>query len=293
MTEVLVLGAASWNRMVQLETLPQGRSATIFEAVEYEAAGSTGTGKAMALAGLGCRAVLHCALGRDEHGAKVRAACTARGIRLIVDEQDAPTPHHLNIMDRQGGRYSIFLSNGAPDPVIDMTRIGAEISRARTIFLSLCHSSKKILPLLNRVPGQILLDLHDYDGSNPWYEDFIACADIIQLSDVALPADPIPVVKRLLRGRARQVVLTRGEDGAEIWTGAARIKVPPIPAVLRDSNGAGDAFSVALWLAQDQGMALPEAGRFAAAAAAITVESDSLFPPGGGLEQIRMRAGLI
>ena len=119
-----VLGAASWNRMIHVERLPQGVSATIFDAQETEGAGSTGVGKSMVLAALGCPTTFHCALGRDEYAALIKAACEKRGIGMIVDDQDAPTPRHVNIMDRQGGRYSIFLSNGPVDPAIDEARLG-------------------------------------------------------------------------------------------------------------------------------------------------------------------------
>ncbi|ABD54868.1 carbohydrate kinase family protein [Jannaschia sp. CCS1] len=274
---VLVLGAASWNRMIHVETLPQGASATIFDARETQGAGSTGVGKAMGLAALGYQPTLHCALGRDDHGAQVIAACAGRGISLIVDEHDAATPHHLNIMDQLGGRYSLFLSNGAPDPPINEPRIAEQIAAADTIFLSLCASSKKILHLLEGARAEILLDLHDYDGANPWYEDFIACADVIQLSDVAV-ADPGAVARRLLSGRAHQVVVTKAGKGAEIVTADTSIDVPPCPADMVDSNGAGDAFSVALWHAQRTGQSGLDAGGFAAAAAACAIESADLFP---------------
>lgn len=71
MTSVLVLGAASWNRMIHVAQLPQGRSATIIGARETEAVGSTGVGKAMILAGLGYDVTLHCTLGRDANADKV------------------------------------------------------------------------------------------------------------------------------------------------------------------------------------------------------------------------------
>ncbi|MEM9796739.1 MAG: carbohydrate kinase family protein [Pseudomonadota bacterium] len=288
---VLVLGAASWNRMVYVDDLPQGVSATIPDAREVENVGSTGVGKAMTLAGLGCRPVLHCALGRDHHGERVADACTARGIDLIVDAQDAPTQHHLNIMDRRGGRYSMFLSNGAADPVIDAARIAERIRTAETIFLSLSTSSKKVLPLLTETGAEVLLDLHDYDGRNPWYDDFIATADVVQLSDVSLP-DPAPVIERLLAGRARQVVLTKAENGAEIFSGDHAVSVQRCPAEMVDSNGAGDAFSVALWYGQRTGLGLEEAGRFAASAAAFAVESPTLFPSDIAVDDIRRRAGM-
>lgn len=288
---VLVLGAASWNRMVYVDALPQGSSATIFEAREAESVGSTGVGKSMALAGFGCQPRLHCALGRDEHGSRVIAACEARGISVIVDAQDAATPHHLNIMDSLGGRFSIFLSNGAAEPRIDEDRIAQEIATAETIFLSLCASSKMLLHLLDGAEAEILLDLHDYDGANPWYDAFIARADVIQLSDVSL-SDPDPVVRRLLSGRARQVVLTKAENGAEIATAQGRVVVPACPAQMIDSNGAGDAFSVALWYAQQSGLGGKEAGAFAAAAAAFALESCTLFPAQLTVAEIRQRASM-
>lgn len=289
---VLVLGAASWNKMIYVPNLPQGRSATIFEAREAESVGSTGVGKSMALAALGCKPTLHCALGRDHHGGLVTASCKEREISLIIDEQDAPTPHHLNIMDQKGGRYSLFLSNGSHDPEIDGARIAKAMRSATTIFLSLSVSSKKLLHFLADANAEVLLDLHDYNGENPWYDDFIRCADVIQVSDVALP-DPAPVIDRLLAGRANQIVLTRAERGAEIFTPNGRFEVAPCPAKMLDSNGAGDAFSVAFWYAQKTGISLPQAGNFAAAAAALAIESWELFPSDVSVEDIQRRSSKL
>ncbi len=289
---VLVLGAASWNKMIYVPDLPQGSSATILDAQEVENVGSTGVGKSMVLAALGCKPTLHCALGRDNRGSLVTASCEERGISLIIDEQDTPTPHHLNIMDQKGGRYSLILSNGSPEPEIDEARIATAIQSATTIFLSLSNSSKELLHLLADANADVLLDLHDYDGENPWYDDFIACADVIQLSNVTLP-DPMPVINQLLDGRASQIVLTKAEQGAEIFSRDGRIYVAPCPATMLDSNGAGDAFSVALWYAQETGIGLPQAGDFAAAAAALAIESWELFPSDVSVEDIQRRSSKL
>ncbi len=274
---VLVLGGASWNRMIHVDALPQGREATIFAAKKTEAAGSTGVGKAMVAAALGYETTLHCALGRDDLAPKIMAACEARGITMIVDQHVEPTPQHLNIMDKAGGRYSIFLANGADAPVLDMSRLKVAVDAADTIFLSLAASSLAALPLLQHSKAPVLLDIHNYDGQNPWYDPFITAADVIQLSDVALN-DAKPIVERLLAGRAHQVVLTRGAQGAEIYTKDQHLTASARAAILVDSNGAGDAFSVALWHAQYQGAQLQDAATFAAQTAAIAVETYDLFP---------------
>ena len=288
---VLVLGAASWNRMVYVPALPQGSSATVFNAREIEAVGSTGVGKSMVLAALGCAPKFHCALGDDDAARKIATACAARGIEMIVDVQHAPTPRHLNIMDEAGGRYSIFVEGGADDPVVAEQRLAPLIAQAETIFLSLASSSRKLLHLLDNTAAEILVDLHDYDGVNPWYDAFIERADVLQVSDVALK-NRQATIERLLGGRAHQVVLTMGNKGAEIFTDSDRIAVNPCKAEMRDSNGAGDAFSVALWFAQKSGLALNHAGDFAAAAAAIAIEDATLFPERVSPNEILQRAGL-
>ena len=139
--------------------------------------------------------------------------------------------------------------------------------------------------------AEVHLDLHDWDGTNAWHRPFIPHADVVQLSDVAL-ADPEPVIAELLSGRARQVVLTRAERGAEIITARERIAIPPVEARLVDSNGAGDAFAVALWHGQAKGWPPDRAGRFAAAAAAFSVEDDALWPARLTEAAILARAGL-
>ena len=274
---VLVLGAASWNRMIHVDHLPQGREATIFAAKQTEAAGSTGVGKAMVASTLGHNATLHCTLGQDRLADQIHQTCTDRGIDMIVDVQDDPTPQHLNIMDKAGGRFSIFLANGPETPNIDPAPLVKAIATADVIFLSLAASSKVILPLLKAATAPIHLDIHDYDGYNPWYASFIAIADVIQVSAVALPA-PKDTIATLLSGRASQVVLTKGADGAEVFMPDTHIKVAAAPANCVDSNGAGDAFSVAFWHAQQDGASLKDAAIFASKAAAYAVESYDLYP---------------
>ena len=98
------------------------------------------------------------------------------------------------------------------------------------------------------------------------------------------------VIARLLSGRAKQIVLTRGADGAEITTDTQHEIIPVCPAQMVDSNGAGDTFSAALWLGQHRGLSLFDAGKFAAAAAAFAVENACLFPREVSIEQVISRA---
>lgn len=274
---VLVLGGASWNTMVYLDEFPAPQPATLANARSHIAAGSTGIGKAMALKALGHDVLLHAALGDDEAGQHLRAHCRRHDLPAVFDLDPGGSSRHVNLMDRHGRRISIFLCNGSPQPPIDADRWSGPIAQAGTIFLNITASSVPLLPLVAASGAEVWVDLHDYDGSNPWHAPFIAQADVLQFSDEAVP-DPRALMQRLI-GPARLVVCTRAGRGVLALDAAGQWhEVPACPATLRDSNGAGDVFGVALWHALQAGQALPEALRFAAAAGALTVESLSIVP---------------
>lgn len=276
MTDALILGGASWNTMIHLDRFPEPRPATIADVRSVIAAGSTGIGKALALQALGHSSLLHATIGDDDPGRSIRAFCAARGLKSAFDIDPGGTSRHINLMNAVGERISIFLFNGSPTPPVNVARLAPAIAAAGTIFLNITQSSIPLLPAVHASTADIWVDLHDYDGANPYHEQFIAEADVLQLSDEALP-DPRPLMQRLAQ-RARLVVCTRGARGALALAGGHWFEVPAQPAELRDSNGAGDAFFVALWSALRRGLHLTDALPFAAAAAAIAVESDELVP---------------
>jgi sugar/nucleoside kinase (ribokinase family) len=287
MAHPLVLGGASWNTMIHLADFPAPRPATISTARSHVAAGSTGIGKALALKALGHEPLLHATIGDDREGKEIRAFCASRGIAARFDIDPGGTSRHVNLMNDEGERISIFLFNGSPHPPVDVAALAPHIMAADIIFLNITQSSVPLLSEIRLSDADVWVDLHDYDGGNPWQDQFIAEADVVQLSDEALP-DPRPVMERLARS-ARLVICTRGRRGAIVLSEGQWREVPAAPARLVDSNGAGDCFMVALWHALDQGRDLAEAMDFAARAAAIAVESEELVPH-DLLQQLTTRA---
>ncbi|MCZ4270794.1 carbohydrate kinase family protein [Maritalea porphyrae] len=283
---VLVLGGASWNTMIYLDQLPSGKPQTIANAKFVEGAGSTGIGKAFALKQLGYDPLLHLAVGKDAEGQKLISTCAQRSVELLLDWDDAPTSQHVNLMDKDGQRISIFRENGSASPKIDVDALRPHIEAADTIFLNITASSVPILPLLRQVEAKIYVDLHDYDGENPWHEQFIVVADIVQLSDEQL-SDPASVVQQLLQRGIELVVLTRGKQGAVLHTKAERVIVQAIDAEVKDANGAGDTFGVALWHELENGGTLEQSGRFAAAASKLCVQSFDIVPTQMSVQVIR------
>jgi len=196
MSGILVLGGVSWNTMIHLDAFPPPRPATIANARSVVAAGSTGMGKALALRALGHDPLLHATLGDDPEGAAIRAFCDRRGIRTKFDIDPGGTSRHVNLMNPAGERISIFLFNGSPHPPTDVAALEPAIAAAGTIFLNITQSSIPLLPAVRASRADVWVDLHDYDGVNPYHEPFIAEGDVLQLSDEAL-GDPREVMTRL------------------------------------------------------------------------------------------------
>jgi sugar/nucleoside kinase (ribokinase family) len=284
---ILVLGGASWNTMIHLANFPPPRPATIADARSVVAAGSTGIGKALALVAFGHDPLLHATIGDDAEGRAIRAFCARRGVRTRFDIDPGGTSRHVNLMNAQGERISIFLFNGSPSPPVDVAALAPQIGAAETIFLNITQSSIPLLPAVRASRADVWVDLHDYDGINPYHQQFIAEADVLQLSDEAF-GDPREVMTRLAE-RARLVICTRGARGAVALADGQWHEVPVAPAKLVDSNGAGDTFMVAVWRAMMGGRGVDEALRFAAKAAAIAVESDESVPEGLSETAMQMR----
>jgi acarbose 7IV-phosphotransferase len=288
---VLVLGGASWNTMVYFDEFPKPVPTTIHSARSNIAAGSTGIGKAMALKALGHEALLHATLGADDAGQKICTHCVEHGLPAWFDIDPAGTSRHVNLMDAQGQRISIFLCNGSPQPPTEVDRWVEPIAQAGTIFLNITLSSIPLLPLVAASNADVWVDLHDYDGVNPYHEQFIAEADVLQFSDEAVP-DPRALMQRLIQA-ARLVVCTRGSRGSLALDASGQWHdLPAAPATLVDSNGAGDTFFVGLWHALQAQQPLTLALHFASTAAAMAVESLELVPKSLDAASVEQRLAL-
>lgn len=126
------------------------------------------------------------------------------------------------------------------------------------------------------VTAQGFLRRPDQDGvlvtthgpTAPLHEAATERATIFLSSDEVAqwPDDAIASLAR----KARRLVITRGDHGAEIWDRDGRRPVPPSVATAVDTTGAGDVFATAFILALGQGEAT--AARLASAYAAAKVE---------------------
>lgn len=276
---MLVVGAASWNTLLHLPSLPERRSHTLMADRTVETVGGTSAGKALNLAALGHEVHLHTLLGDDAEGALVRDHLTAAGIRLHVDPSVTGTEQHVNLMARNGGRLSIYRCVGTPAPGFDLGELVDLAHTCDAVVLDIADYARRLIPGLADAGIGFWSDLHDWDGRQDHQRDFATAARTLVLSADALP-QPGPVCRALSGKGQRLVVCTDGARGATAYVGGRELVVPAVlaPHVV-DTNGAGDAFVAGLLHGSLLGWPLERSLHAGAVAGAAAVGVDGLADP--------------
>lgn len=269
--------------MVYLERFPEPKPHTAFAQRQYETVGSSGAGKALNLASLGWDSTLWALLGADAAGDRVRQALGAAGVELRTVLDPAGTMQHVNLMDAAGDRISIFANPGTLDLAVDPEVVVELAAGKDLVALTIFEHCRPMLAPLREAGARLWIDVHDYDGANPYHRDFIAAASHLQLSTVALP-DWRGFAQSRVDAGTSTVVCTHGARGASIATPDGWVEVDPVPvAEVVDTNGAGDAFFAGFatsWLTDRDPERAGQAGALAAAAALAAPDLAPVRTPG-------------
>jgi sugar/nucleoside kinase (ribokinase family) len=279
MKKVLVLGTVSFNTMIYLDQFPQPRPQTVFSQGWHETLGGSGAGKALNLSRLGLDVTFHTLLGDDECGNKVRQYMARENLHFVYDVDPLGTRRHVNLMDQAGGRISIFVANGTFDLPIELDE--TLFSQGDYVVLGLLNYCRRGIPLAREHGQEIWCDIHDYDGRNPYHQDFIDAADYLFMSSGAMP-DYESFMTELIKSGKKLVVCTHGQDGSTALTADGQwIHTPIVPGYeLWDSNGAGDSFFSGFMYGHAQGYATYKCLRLGAIVGGMCVTSLELAFPG-------------
>jgi sugar/nucleoside kinase (ribokinase family) len=265
--------------MIRVDAFPPARPGTVVPPAWHETIGSSGAGKAMNLARLGIDVILHCQLGDDEAGARVRAGLEAAGVIVDSVPDLSGTARHVNLMDPAGDRLSFMLHTGAPGLRYDPERVEALVRGADHVLVAIVDAARHVVPVARRLGVPLWTDLHAAHDQTAYIRDFLA-AEHVFLSGENLP-DPRPYMERLVAQGRRLVVCTRAARGAVALTGDGRwIEVPaePVEAIV-DTNGAGDAFLAGVVYGVLRGATIERSLRIGARVAAMAVTSLELASP--------------
>jgi 2-dehydro-3-deoxygluconokinase len=263
---------------------------------------------AIAAARQGARVAYLSALGDDPYGQMLRALWDGEGVdhAEVATNAEAFTAIYFVTHDTGGHRFSFFRSGSA---AARMTP--AQLPRARLASAKLLHLSGISLAIspsacdtayaaieVARANGvkvsfdtNLRLKLWSIDRARAVMNDVIARCDLCLPSYddvVAITglSDPDALVDHCLRLGAKVVALKLGEQGALVADDRQRHRIAPHPCQPVDATGAGDTFGGAFvhrWL---QGDDLAQAGRYAAAAAALSTQGYGAVAPIPNAQQV-------
>ena len=221
---------------------------------------------AVGLARLGKTAALLTGVSTDALGDRLMAALEAEGVETrFLARMANPTTLAVVALGPAGEPRFTFYGDRAADRSLtreDVPRLPDDISCLHFGSFSLVvdPTAGTLLEIAERERAArfISLDLNVRTNVEPdlarWDDAasrFARTADLVKLSEEDLglldpTADPDRLADTWLQNGTRIVVLTRGADGAVLWTRAERIEHPGFAAEVVDTVGAGDAFQAAL-----------------------------------------------
>jgi ribokinase len=281
MPRILVIGSTNTDMVVQVPSLPAA-GATVLGGAFTVTPGGKGANQAVAAARAGGDVTFITAVGDDDFGRARVEEFAGEGIdtRFIAVLPDVPSGVALIMVDARGENL-IAVAPGA-NGLLDVPRLqtaeaafdGAgllilqlEIPLDTAIRAAEIAHARGMTVLLNPAPMPA-------DG----LPDALLCAvDILtpNAGELAALAPDAPTLADaaagvLARG-PRALVVTRGAQGATVFTAGDAFDVPAAVVTAVDTVGAGDCFSATLGVALAEGRSLREAVCFAIAAAGISV----------------------
>lgn len=280
MTKALVLGNATFNTMIQLDKFPEPRPQTVFSSGSYSTVGGTAAGKALNLNRLGLETTLHCLLGDDDKGRQIQRHFERESLHYIYEDDPAGTERHINLMNDDGSRISIYVVYSSLEPEVDWEHLEPLVAACDYLVVNIINYARPALALARRYQKAVWCDIHDYDGRTDYHRQFIAAADYLFMSSDQMPGYRNFMTQMMDIGK-KLVVCTHGKKGSTALTGEGQwIEVPVVKEMPRqDTNGAGDAFFAGFIYGDAQGYSVEKCLQMGTVVGGLCVTSPELYHP--------------
>lgn len=264
----LVCGEALFDFFAQADSREQANR------VDFKAiAGGSPFNVAVGLRRLGVEAGLFAGLSTDYLGRRLKRVLMDEGVseQFLLDV-DSPTTLAMVALDASGSPAYSFRGEGCADRQLQahhLPELGPQVRGIHVGSFSLVVQpiADTLLALVQRESGQRLISLDPNVRLNPqpdihlWRQrinQLIPYADLIKVSDEDLELlypgqDPEQIARSWLEQRCQLVFLTRGADGASVFSRAhGQQAIAAIPVKVADTVGAGDTFQAAViaWLTE-------------------------------------------
>ncbi|MFI9149040.1 ribokinase [Streptomyces sp. NPDC053367] len=279
MTHIAVLGSTNMDLVAYVEKAPQ-RGETVTGREFRTIPGGKGANQAIAAAHAGATVSMIGAVGNDSFGAKLRSTLEHSGVEtdsLRTVEGPSGTAHI--VVDDEGGN-SIVVIPGA-NGTVDHLSPGDEglIASADALLLQLEIPLAAVLAGAQAARAHGVRTILTPAPAQPLPIELLAATDLLvpnehEAATLTGRTDARAAAVALLE-EVPEVVVTLGSAGCLYAArGADPVTVPAPQVTAVDSTGAGDTFVGTLAVALGEGRPMPEALRWAAEAAAMSVQRE-------------------
>ena len=266
---------------------------------------------AIALGRLGIITGFFSGLSTDFFGESLVAGLKASNVDLKYTKiWDKPSTLAFVKLDNGQARYSFFDENSASRMLTtkDLPKLAADVNALHFGSISLIpepgastlealmtrEAEKRVICLDPNIRANVIKDRREYLER---INRLIAMCDILKISDedvtwITGKTDLAVAARKWLNAGAKVVVVTRGENGVEVFTKGLSFKQPSISVKVVDTVGAGDTFTAGFLASLQKAGKLNKAAvsyldeaslrnavTYAARAAAITVSRAGANPP--------------
>lgn len=256
---------------------------------------------AIAAARQGARVAYVSALGDDPYGAMLRALWDREGVNhdAVPTDPQGYTAIYFVTHDAQGHHFHFFRSGSAASRMTAAQLPRDLITRAAVLHLSgisLAISASALDTCMAAIDvarqAGVAVSFDTNLRLRLWSVDRARAAmtAVLRQTDIALPSlddmtaltglhDPEAIVDHCLGLGARVVALKLGDQGAIVADAQERHRIAPHRCTPVDATGAGDTFGGAFVARRVAGASLLDAGRYAAAAAALSTQGYGAVEP--------------
>jgi fructokinase len=266
---------------------------------------------AIALGRLGIITGFFSGLSTDFFGESLIAGLKASNVDLKYAKiWDRPSTLAFVKLDNGQARYSFFDENSASRMLMtkDLPKLAADVNALHFGSISLIpepgastletlmarEAENRVICLDPNIRANFIKDRREYLER---INRLIAMCDILKISDEDITwitgrTDLAVAARKWLNAGAKVVVITRGENGIEVFTKGLSFKQPSVNVKVVDTVGAGDTFTAGFLASLQKAGKLNKAAvsyldetslrnavTYAARAAAITVSRAGANPP--------------
>jgi ribokinase len=280
---IVVVGSSNTDMIIKLDHIPRPGE-TILGGQFVTAAGGKGANQAVGAARAGGKVTFVARVGSDMLGEQAVAGFVEDGIDVDYVFRDKTSPSGVAlIFVAKDGENSIAVASGANGKLspADVKKAKRALAGASVLVLQLetpletvCAAAELaakagVRVILNPAPAQPLPDelLRKVSILTP-NESEAELLTGVRVTDKASAAE---AAQKLLARGVGMVVVTLGAKGALLACSSGQQLIPSFKVKAVDTTAAGDVFNGALAVALAEGKAMPDAVRFASAAAAISV----------------------